>query len=364
MMTRLAEEREKINMGIAPYQQDGKTWYRLDTRVKLPDGRLKRIIETAIPSKDLALRLLDKVRSDAIEGRLGGKAKAPRVDEVWKLFEPTSRRMKRSWERDRSLAAHLSKHLGSLSTDKLTIATVERYRAARELEPICGHAPSVATINRELTLLRRMLNYAVACEELKYNPLARLKLVKEDNTRSSVVDEAGFQKLLEAADDYFKPILITAFDTGMRKAEIMKLEWSQVDLTAGRIRLEGRDTKSREPRLIVMTERLCATLKEHRKGKVSSPVWVFLNPETGAPWVDLKRPWTRACEKAGLPGLWFHDLRRSFVTNMRKAGVPESVCMKLSGHKTRAVFERYNIIDSGDLEAAIRAMENARSKAI
>jgi len=65
----------------------------------------------------------------------------------------------------------------------------------------------------------------------------------------------------------------------------------------------------------------------------------------------------RACIKAGLAGLWFHDLRRSFITNARRRGVPESVVMKMSGHKTRAVFDRYNIVNGEDLRAAVKKIE-------
>jgi integrase len=70
----------------------------------------------------------------------------------------------------------------------------------------------------------------------------------------------------------------------------------------------------------------------------------------------------RACKKAGLQGLWFHDLRRSSVTNARRRGVPESVVMKMSGHKTRAVFDRYNIIDEEDLRAAVKRIEAGISR--
>jgi integrase len=85
---------------------------------------------------------------------------------------------------------------------------------------------------------------------------------------------------------------------------------------------------------------------------------VFPNPKTGRPWEDLRRSFRRAVRKAELHRLWFHDLRRSFVTRARKAGIPESVVMRMSGHKTRAVFDRYNVVDEGDLRIAARTLEN------
>jgi len=86
--------------------------------------------------------------------------------------------------------------------------------------------------------------------------------------------------------------------------------------------------------------------------------FVFVSSRTKTRWVDIKKPFDRAVDAAGLHGLWFHDLRRSFITRARRVGVPESVVMKMSGHRTRAVFERYNVVDTQDLRAAVRALEN------
>jgi integrase len=88
--------------------------------------------------------------------------------------------------------------------------------------------------------------------------------------------------------------------------------------------------------------------------------YVFVNPDTGKPWAEHNKMLRKACERAGLNGIWFHDLRRSFVTNARRSGVPESVVMKLSGHRTRSVFDRYNIIDEGDLKVAVERIDGAK----
>jgi len=74
--------------------------------------------------------------------------------------------------------------------------------------------------------------------------------------------------------------------------------------------------------------------------------------------VDIKNSLRRAVDAPELHGLWFHNLRRSFITRARRVGVPESVVMRMSGHRTRAVFERYNVVDTQDLWAAVRALES------
>ena len=88
---------------------------------------------------------------------------------------------------------------------------------------------------------------------------------------------------------------------------------------------------------------------------------MFTNPETGKAWNDVRKMFRRAGQAAGLSGLWFHDLRRSFVTNARRHGVPESVVMRMSGHRTRSVFERYNIIEEEDLREAVKRIEAGRA---
>jgi integrase len=116
--------------------------------------------------------------------------------------------------------------------------------------------------------------------------------------------------------------------------------------------------ESRSPNrlLIVLTERVKHALRALPRGLGRASV--FANPVTGAAWVDIRKSFHRALEAAKLEGLWFHDLRRSFVTPARKHGVPESVVMRMSGHRTRAVFDRYNVVDDEDLRAAVRALEN------
>jgi integrase len=91
--------------------------------------------------------------------------------------------------------------------------------------------------------------------------------------------------------------------------------------------------------------------------------YVFVNPTTGKPWQDIQGAAERAREKAGLEGVWVHDLRRSFVTQARRSGLPESVVARFSGHRTPAVFKRYNIVEEQDLKAAVQVLNRVREAA-
>ena len=91
---------------------------------------------------------------------------------------------------------------------------------------------------------------------------------------------------------------------------------------------------------------------------------VFANPRTDKRRYDFKRAFAKACDTAEIEDLWFHDLRRSYVTNARRRGVEESVVMKITGHKTRQVFDRYNVVNESDIHSAARKVEEGREEAL
>jgi len=140
----------------------------------------------------------------------------------------------------------------------------------------------------------------------------------------------------------------------MRKSEVLNLRWSQLDQKAGAVRLEAEDTKTDEPRVVYLTERVLTTLSE--QPRLLHADFVFVNPATGRPYADIQGAAERAREAAGLHGVWVHDLRRSFVTLARRSGLPESVVARFSGHRTAAVFKRYNIVEEQDLKAAVQVL--------
>jgi integrase len=144
----------------------------------------------------------------------------------------------------------------------------------------------------------------------------------------------------------------------MRKREVLDLRWEQLDMKEGVIRLLPQDTKAEDARTIYLAPRAFEALR--RLPRRLGAAFVFVNPQTGEPWVDVRKQFKSACKAAGLTGVWFHDLRRSFVTNARRYGVAESVVTRMSAHKTRAVFERYNVVAEEDLRDAVARIEAVR----
>ena len=175
-----------------------------------------------------------------------------------------------------------------------------------------------------------------------------------------MIDDETFEKMVELAPPHLKPILVVAFDTGMRQREILRLRWNQVDLKNKVIRLEATDTKTEQARIIMLTKRVQEAPRIEPRHLKSEHV--FTKPDTERPYVNIRRAFGTLCRRLKLKDTWFHDLRRSFVTRARRMGVPESVVMKMSGHKTRAVFDRYNIVSEEDLREAVARIEAGKGE--
>jgi len=351
-------------MGVSKYGPRGNVRWRVDTYVALPDGTNRRIRMKRIPTREQAEALEHKMLAEAFEGRFFDRAKEPTasVRQLWSEYEPITKRDNDSWQSDLGRAAHLVRLLGDRRASRLSRADVEEYRTKRQGETTRrGSTPAPGTLDREVELLKRLLNYAAACGRLPANPIAKVKLLRVPNVRRVVLDEEAFQRLHAKAEPWLRPILLVAFDTGMRKSEVLNLRWSQLDRKAGAVRLEAEDTKTEEPRVVYLTERVLQALSE--QPRLLHAEFVFVNPATGRPYADIQGAAERARTAAGLEGVWVHDLRRSFVTLARRSGLPESVVARFSGHRTAAVFKRYNIVEEQNLQAAVRVLNRTRKVA-
>jgi integrase len=134
------------------------------------------------------------------------------------------------------------------------------------------------------------------------------------------------------------------------------LEWRDVDLSGQELCLRPEVSKNKDGRpLPLRAELLEIILRAHEKRRLDCPYVFHDNSE---PIGDFRKAWKTACKKAGLTGIIVHDLRRTAVRNMVRAGIPERVAMELSGHKTRRVFDRYNIVNDADRARASELLQN------
>jgi len=146
----------------------------------------------------------------------------------------------------------------------------------------------------------------------------------------------------------------------LRTAIWFQSTWNQVDRDEGIVRLETGETKNDEGRTVYLDEELKEVFnrqwESRKKGKKLLP-YVFLSRDGTDKVKRFDKAWKSACKDAGIGDRLFHDFRRTSIRNMVRAGVPERVAMMVSGHKTRAVFERYNIVNDTDLKLAAQRQE-------
>lgn len=252
---------------------------------------------------------------------------------------------------------HLRSMFGGRKAIKITTPLITKY-----IEKRLEQGKANATINRELAALKRMYNIAFLERTPPNVPFVPfIPMLKERNVRKGYFKHQDYLSLLNFMPAWLEPVITFAYRTGWRREEILSLIWEQVDLDERTVRLEPGDPKNEAARDIYLEEDLFELLQK-----------LYQNRKPGCPYVfhrdgeridDFRVEWDNACEKIGLwawdekkgrmaPTKIFHDLRRTAVRNMLRAGILEKVAMKISGHKTRSVFDRYNITAGDDLKEA------------
>jgi integrase len=245
---------------------------------------------------------------------------------------------------------------------------------------------SNATINRELAALKRMFRLAAKCTPPKVAMIPYIPMLKESNVRKGFFEAHEYQALKDALPDELKPLVTFAYHSGWRKTEILGLTWDRVDLKEGIVRLDPGETKNEEGRTLYLDGELMEEVRKLFANRHLGCSFVF--HRNGQPIRDFRGSWDAACIKAGLceilkddegrpvviknkkgkgevvkvPTKIFHDFRRTAIRDMVRSGVSERVAMRISGHKTRAVFDRYNIVSDQDLKEAIAKKQAYHAK--
>ena len=254
--------------------------------------------------------------------------------------------------RVREAYAHLIPYFGE--TPASEVGFMSQGYIAHRLE--AGAAP--ATVRLELMQLGKGLTLAVRAGFLDYRPAIAVPKVR--NVRQASITEDRIDSLLAYLPGDVRDVVEMAYLTGWRRSEILNLTWSNVDERAQVIRLQAGSTKNGEGRVLPYGSFLrLETLLRRRRKKTLEMETVFggkiphVFHRNGRQIRRYSRSWQTACRRAGLDGSLFHDLRRVAVTNMVRAGVPVRTAMAISGHKTRSIFDRYSIMDEGDIREGV-----------
>jgi integrase len=262
----------------------------------------------------------------------------------------------------------LRPHFGDLLAARVDSDEIERWmrwRSARRMRKAPGRESlQPASINRELSILRRAFQLGYERKPQLVDRIPPIKKLGENNVRKGFVTPERYRAVLAELPEHLRGITCIAYHVANRKGELFRLEWPDVELNGDPpvFTLWPGETKNHDGRTLpILPGEMLDTLqrlKAERDEKWPQAKHVFLNAE-GQPlaYHMMRKVWDDACTRAGAPGLLFHDLRRSAVRNLRRAGVTQKVAREFSGHKTDAVFDRYNITDFEDLKDAAKRLQ-------
>ena len=350
----------------------------------------KRHEESSGSTKEGEAKSLLRLREGDIERGVAVTPKVGRIrfdEAVTDVLNDYRTNRKRSLDDvERRIEKHLKPFFGNRRMASITTSDIREYIASRQKENTVARKAYTFTardgtvhhvaeqrrtiagvsngeINRELTALKRSFNLAIQAGKLLQKP--HIPFLKEDNVRVGFFERDQFLAVLARLPEPVQPAATFAYITGWRiDSEVLSLEWRQVDFGAGEVRLDPGKTKNGEGRTFPMTRDLREVLEQQkaitenlqRQFKVVCPR-VF--HRSGRPIKSFRVAFRTACTGAGCPGRVLHDFRRTAVRNLVRAGIPERVAMQMTGHKTRSVFERYNIVSAGDLREAAKRLDAA-----
>ncbi|MBL7224670.1 MAG: tyrosine-type recombinase/integrase [Desulfobacteraceae bacterium] len=339
------------------YYKDGKPYYESAKSKKETDAK----------------RLLKKREGEISEGKLPGiYYDRTRFEDLEKMFLRDRRINNKSVKDAKKRLNHLRPFFEGIKA-----SNIKTDRIAKYVDERLNEGAANATINRELAALRRMLNLGYRAERVARVP--HIPMLEENNIKTGYLEDFEFEALREALPLYLKGFLTFGYLTGWRKEEVAGLTWARVDLKGRTVSLGARQTKNKEARHMYMEDGLLSIMFEQWASKEDACNYVF--HREGQRIKDFRGAWNDACREAGIgygykaskrytkewqekgltEGPIYHDLRRTAVRQMDKAGVSRKVAMMRTGHKTESVYNRYNIGTDADLKNAAQQLEAYRN---
>jgi integrase len=220
-----------------------------------------------------------------------------------------------------------------------------------------------ATINRELEVVSRAFALSIESGKLAYAP--KVPSLREHNARSGFFERADFQAVVKhLKEDDVRDFIEWFFWTGMRPEEIRSLTWADFDRETWAVRLHARDAKTGHGRALALVDELRSVMERRLRARRLDCALIF--HRAGRPMGEFRKAWAPACRAAGLatteardgrtiirPARHVYDLRRTAARNMRRAGVHETTIMAITEHRTRSMFDRYNIVSEEDIRDAV-----------
>jgi len=334
----------------------GKTWW-----IKGP-GIKNQSAETT--DKRQAQATLKEKLAEAVSGRKCGAERATVADILQLVLNDYRNREKRTTRHvEIQVRKHLAPALGGIRIADLSSKDIESYRKLRKSQPgHSGNQTSNATVNRELAVLRRALTLGRREEPPMVLRDFYIQILPENNIRQGFLQDDDYSSLLAALPEHLRALVAVAYETGIRKGQLRQLQWRQVDFERRVIVWHPSQTKAGVshdiPFMGEMESRLRDSYKRHQ---IECPTCPYVFHFEGKQIGDFRKSWATACALCEVPGLLFHDLRRTAGRRLEDAGVPRSVAMRITGHKTESMYLRYaGVRNSRDLQDAARKVQAYR----
>lgn len=320
----------------------GRTWYADfyadGKRIQESTGTVNR----REAEKHLALRLSEVQRGVFIK-----PVHVP-LSELWERYIAYAKTHKRSWKRDEQMYANLSRFFGPVHLNAITPLRVEEFQQHRVREV------AAATVNRELALLKHMLNLAERWNFRQgQNPVRLVKFLPENNLQFQTLSEEAERAMLACCPSYLQDMIVFGLNTGLRAGDIFDLKWEEVDLEQRKLNVMVQ--KTQRPLAIPLNDAAYGIL-EAWLGMRKGP-YVFYNQMTGDRFRDLKAGFKLACQQSGVEGITWHTLRHTFASRLLRNGSDIVTVKELLGHSTVVVTMRYAHTNDEAKSRAVKALK-------
>lgn len=302
--------------------------------------------------KRAAGRILSKVQVEIAEGKYIDRKDTCKVTlrELKDRYTEHTRSIRRKWSRksEASTWKRLLEFFGrGVLIDKIGERDIEAYRRKRE-----GDGVAVATINRELSNLSGALTWAVRNSIIDKKP--RVSMPNPQNEQERYLTKEEAKRLISYCPATIRPLVKAALFTGMRRSELLQMEWSWVDMQNGMIDIPPAATKNGRRRHVPISDNMHKVFEELKEQSVKGRTLVFHNNGKPIAKQKLADTWRKARDKAGLKGLRLHDARHSLASWLVMGGEDLYTVATILGHRSLKMAQRYSHLAPGHLRAAMR----------
>jgi integrase len=297
------------------------------------------------------------------------------LDERYEAWMKATRRG-RSTQVDRirwAFKEFLADKLSDITTGRIerwrATRTNQRHPSARKIKPV-----SPLTVNQDIRALRAGLSRATEWGLLTANPIGKIKQASADDRgvvrflspdeerrlRTALADRDAARRAARASangwrrgrghvpwpeygayTDYVTPLVLVALNTGLRRGELLQLQWRDVDLSRRMLTVRGEGAKTGQTRHVPLNSDIADVLKAWKEPSAEPDWFVFSGSTTTTPLTEARKAWRAVLQKARITSFRFHDLRHSFASKLAMAGVDLNTVRELLGHRKISMTLRY-----------------------